>query len=46
MTAVSFEFATAGRIMAGAGRSAELPGRATPVPLSQAELESVVLAAL
>jgi alcohol dehydrogenase class IV len=26
MTAVSFEFATAGRIMAGAGRSAELPG--------------------
>jgi alcohol dehydrogenase class IV len=26
MTAVSFEFATAGRIMAGAGRAAELPG--------------------
>jgi alcohol dehydrogenase class IV len=26
MTAASFEFATAGRIMAGAGRAAELPG--------------------
>jgi alcohol dehydrogenase class IV len=26
MTAASFEFATAGRIMAGAGRGAELPG--------------------
>ncbi len=26
MTATSFEFATAGRIMAGAGRAAELPG--------------------
>ena len=26
MTAVAFEFATAGRIMAGAGRAAELPG--------------------
>lgn len=26
MTAMSFEFATAGRIMAGAGRAAELPG--------------------
>jgi alcohol dehydrogenase class IV len=26
MTATGFEFATAGRIMAGAGRAAELPG--------------------
>ena len=26
MTAAAFEFATAGRIVAGAGRAAELPG--------------------